>query len=122
MTAPLATKPRALLTSHQRNVLEIVCAGNKSDDPTLALIDLDELLAVCAHRTTKNAMQFTIRALVHNGMMQKMERVARRGRMRAVYQATEVGKDLVKERNAVTVPTFVETAEETELEALLGGM
>ncbi len=86
-----AASPKTKLTTHQLDVLAVIVAGNPFPDPDQALVDLDEVLERCSRITTKPAMQFTIRSLGVNGMIEKMGQQQRRGRKRVVYKPTAMG-------------------------------
>jgi hypothetical protein len=116
MTMKPASKPKTKLTAHQMEVLRIIIKGNDSPSPELALADLDEVLDRVSRDTSKQSMQFTIRSLVHNGMIVKCDRARRRGRLRVTYKATELGKAVGADRPPVA-PSFVESA----VESLLAG-
>lgn len=99
-------KPRMVFTGHQYEVLRIVIAGNSVPDSTLQLADLDEILERTTRTTSKQSMQFTIRALVQAGMIEKAGRVTRRGRLRVTFNATDLGKQIGDDRAAA--PPFIE--------------
>lgn len=113
MTTHLASKPKTKITAHQMEVLRIVIAGNVSADPGLVLADLDEVLERVTKDTSKQAMQFTIRSLVHNKMIEKKDRVRRRGRLRVTFEATELGRQIGA--NKPTPAVFIETGLEDVL-------
>lgn len=75
-------------------------------DPWLPL-DMDELLEAIGNTSAKQSMQFTIRALIINGMIEKLDQQRRRGRLRAVYEATVLGKGIA----APVVPTSLSMVE-----------
>lgn len=72
------------LTEHQRNVLEIIFRGN----PDGTFVDMDQILERITKRTTKQAMQFTLRSLSVKDLIMKHERQRRRLRSRIVYSPT----------------------------------
>jgi hypothetical protein len=109
-----ATKPKTKLTPHQYEVLRIIIKGNESDDPWGYNADLDQILERVSKETTKQAMQFTIRSLIHNGMIVKIPRVLRRGRMRVLYAPTDLGKGVAGTRDEK--PAFLESDESSLFE------
>ena len=75
------------LTTKQRSLMEVIVAGN--DDGTN--VDIDQILERLPYETTKESLQFSLRALVNKGCIQKMPTETRRGRARVVYAATAYG-------------------------------
>jgi predicted transcriptional regulator len=73
------------VTSHQLEVLRLVVG---SPVP----IDLDELLPQLSWEPSKEAAQFTIRALVKKGLISKRPLELRRGRNRVSYHPTTDGR------------------------------
>lgn len=74
-----------LLTNKQYKILTVLCHGNGKDkDGNHIPCDLDELLERVAYKTTKDSMQFSIRALVKRGLITKGKEY-RRGANRVVY-------------------------------------
>ena len=67
--------------------MEVIVVGN--DDGTN--VDLDQILDLLPYKTTKESLQFSLRALVEKGCIQKMPTETRRGRARVVYAATAYG-------------------------------
>lgn len=94
------------LTPRHMEIARIVGRMNDTEDDNERLVDLDQLLERMAKRITKESMQFSIRLMVNNGIIVKGERVKRRGRMRVVYQLTEIGKKIALPRAAS--PAFLE--------------
>ena len=80
------------LSHKQIQVLMAVGAGNPDGSP----IDLDQLLEVLTYRTTKASIQFSIRALINRGLMEKRGRGVRRGRKRITYGLTDLGRMIVR--------------------------
>lgn len=72
------------LTLKQVNILETIMKGDGSG----GFIDLDQLLERISYETTKQSMQFSIRALIRRGLVEKKPRELRRGRKRVVYSLT----------------------------------
>jgi hypothetical protein len=101
------------ITARQMEVLWLVCKGNP-DEPHAFLADLDQILERLSVRTTKEAMQFTVRALIANGLIEKAPRELRRERLRVTYQATALGLSIGKP----AVSTILVSEEDDALEAL----
>lgn len=76
------------LTTKQKQVLMTIIKGSPDGDD----IDLDQLLESIPYETTKASMQFTIRALVNRGFIEKLPPVVRRERKRVLYSATMKGR------------------------------
>lgn len=69
--------------------MEVIIAGN--DDGTAA--DVDQILERLPYETTKQSIQFSFRALVAKGCIQReSKRVLRRGKSRVTYIATSFGE------------------------------
>ena len=75
------------LTTKQRSLMEVIVAGN--DDGTN--VDIDQILERLPYETTKESLQFSLRALVNKGCIQKMPSEIRRTRRRIIYAATAFG-------------------------------
>lgn len=76
------------LTTKQQAVLCVAAKRNADGSPT----DLDEIIARVSYKPTKAAIQFTIRALVAHGLIEKCGQEVRRDRMRVLIQATVLGQ------------------------------
>lgn len=72
------------VTRHQLEVLKLAQAAS-------APIDLDQLLPVLSWEPSKEAAQFTIRALVKKQMLEKLPLTLRRGRLRVSFRVTGKG-------------------------------
>lgn len=77
------------LTTKQRAIMTVIIAGN----PDGSFADIDEILDRLSYETTKQSLQFSLRALAAKGCIQKMPTEIRRKRSRVVYSATESGKE-----------------------------
>ena len=71
-------------TEKQCQIMMTLLKGN--DDGTF--LDIDQLLDALPYETTKQSLQFSIRALVKHGMVNKIERQVRRSRNRTVLAPT----------------------------------
>lgn len=76
------------LTTKQIEALTVIAKGNSDGTPA----DLDEILMRLSYKPTKQAVQFTIRSLIDHGLIEKGGMEKRRGRMRVVIKATDLGK------------------------------
>jgi predicted transcriptional regulator len=108
MANNFATKPKTKLTAHQMDVLRIVIKGNEQWKTTDAEFhaDLDQVLERCKRQTTKSSIQFTVRALIMAGLIEKLPQQERRGRMRAIFKATTLGTGVGADRPAL--PAYIE--------------
>lgn len=83
------------MTSKQ--VILMTCLADKNPDGSE--LDLDQLLNklrdVYAWDTTKPSLQFSIRRLVAEGVVEKLVREKRRKRQRAVLALTELGSQVL---------------------------
>ncbi|MGA6514859.1 hypothetical protein ACPEF8_15985, partial [Klebsiella sp. K796] len=55
------------LTSKQKDVIKTLNLGYERGH----LLDLDELLEILPYRTTKQSIQFSLRALIKKGLVEK---------------------------------------------------
>lgn len=55
------------LTDKQKDIIKTINLGHERGH----LLDLDELLEVLPYRTTKQSMQFSLRALIKKGLVEK---------------------------------------------------
>lgn len=86
------------VTDKQLQILKIVSTGNGKDPATGAFIpvDLDQLIDGLAYKPTKASIQFSIRALIKRGLIEKgATHEKRRGRQRVLILATPLGHNLV---------------------------
>jgi Fe2+ or Zn2+ uptake regulation protein len=108
MSKNFATKTKTKLTAHQLDVLRIIIAGNPDTAPDELHADLDQVLERVKRETTKSSIQFTVRALVVNQMIEKLPQVQRRGRLRVCFKATALGLAIGGDRTAPTTPAYLE--------------
>lgn len=76
------------LTAKQIELLRVIGAGNGPNNPC----DLDEILERVRYETTKASLQFSIRALVGHGLIEKLPLEKRRGSQRRPIAVTELGR------------------------------
>lgn len=85
------------LTKNQLELLTHVKKGGAD-----GLLDFDQLLDLLSWTPTKAAAQFTIRALIAKGLLEKLPTLElRRSRKRICYQLTEEGKKVFDPRPAL---------------------
>ena len=76
------------LTQKQIELLRVI--GTRNEDGSA--VDLDQILELLSYQTTKQSLQFSIRALIAHDLIQKDAPEKRRGRTRTVISLTEAGK------------------------------
>lgn len=79
------------LTVKQVELLTVIAKGNGPGAP----VDLDEILERIRYETSKQSLQFSIRALIKHGFIEKKGVEKRRGRQRQVIAATDLGRSMV---------------------------
>jgi len=81
-----------MLTKKQKHILRVIIDAFKNNAP----VSMDELLGSLPYKTTKQSMQFSIRALVARELITKGDGFALRdGRWRVVYLPTDQALELV---------------------------
>lgn len=98
-----------LLTPKQLEIVRIVAAGNPDGSNT----DLDEILERASYKPTKQAIQFTIRSLVHHELIEKVGSEKRRGRARVVIKATPLGEHYANAGMVSVAASILEPVSET---------
>lgn len=104
---------KAHLTAKQAELLTVIAKGN-GEEPA----DLDEILERIRYETTKASLQFSIRALIKHGFIEKAGTEKRRGRQRVVIKATELGRQMVQV-GAASSQSIIETDEDSLIAELL---
>lgn len=79
------------LSDKQISIMTVIIKAN--DDGSL--VDLDQILERLDYTTTKQSLQFSLRALIGHGVIQKAGSEKRRNRVRTLIRATQMGKDLL---------------------------
>lgn len=84
------------LTTKQIQIMTIVCRGNTDHSEQWCDLDqvLERLKSMFNWATTKQSLQFSIRALIKQGMIEKAGTERRRGRRRIILAPTELGKHI----------------------------
>lgn len=67
--------------------MTVIVTGNEDGSN----VDMDQILEALPYETSKESLQFSLRALVNKDCIQKMPTETRRGRARVIYAATEHG-------------------------------
>lgn len=79
------------MTTKQTKILGCLCDKNADGSE----VDLDQLLealrAEYHWETTKPSLQFSLRRLIEGGLVTKLNRQIRRGRLRAILTITPLG-------------------------------
>ncbi|CDL80989.1 hypothetical protein [Xenorhabdus szentirmaii] len=83
------------VTEKQKMIIRTVWIGMERENP----VDMDELLEMLPYKTTKQSMQFSIRALIKKGFVIKgglRKRSAGGAYNRVVYKLTDLGSAVAK--------------------------
>lgn len=104
------------LTAKQMSIMNVVVGAN----PDGSHVDLDQILDRLDYTTTKQSLQFSLRALIAHGLIQKAGAENRRGRQRTLIRATGMGISLILAKPvsaalAVTPMPALDTDVETEV-------
>jgi DNA-binding MarR family transcriptional regulator len=98
------------LTTKQIELLTTIGRRN----PDGAAVDLDQLIERLSYQPSKQSIQFSIRALIAHGLIQKDAPEKRRGRTRTLISLTEAGQIMIGKPKA----SFVETIPDELLDEL----
>ena len=93
------------LTQKQKAIMALIIKAN----PDGSHIDIDQLLERLPYVTSKESMQFSVRALQKKSLIEK-DNVIRRDRKRVVYKATPLGEHWSRLLCPVPVPMTIEEA------------
>lgn len=108
------------LTHKQKELLRVIHAGNEDGSPT----DLDQVLERVRYETTKQSLQFSIRALIERELIEKKGVEKRRSRQRQIIAITELGAQYAEFGRAAPVGAeenpVVSTIEDDENDTALG--
>jgi predicted MarR family transcription regulator len=91
MNAMNAQRQSRTLSLKQLELLHLIARSNSDG----SLIDFDQLLERLSYRPSKMAAQFSIRALLARGLIQKAGREKRRARVRRLFSITPLGQHYV---------------------------
>jgi DNA-binding MarR family transcriptional regulator len=101
--------PDTFLTMKQVQLLTVIVKKNEDGSP----VDLDEILERLSYETSKESLQFSLRALVKKGLINKLPMsIKRRGRMRRCVEPTPDGTILMA-GGTPTPKSIIETPEQT---------
>jgi len=104
------------LTAKQIELLRVIAAGNGPGEPC----DLDEILERVRYETTKASLQFSIRALIQRGLIEKKDVEKRRGRQRRPIAITTLGLGYVGgPKTTAPANPIISTVEDDALDAAL---
>lgn len=103
------------LTTKQLELLAVIGARNPDGGAT----DLDQILERLSYHPTKQSLQFSIRALISHGLIQKDAPEKRRGRTRTLISLTEQGRSMSGRRDAPMAVSIEDAELLNEIEELL---
>lgn len=90
------------LTLKQIELLNTIGRRN----PDGGAVDLDQLIERLTYKPTKQSVQFSIRALIAHGLIQKDAPEKRRGRTRTLISLTEQGRVMIGKPKVSLVETI----------------
>ncbi len=102
------------LTQKQRELVDVISRGNPDGTPT----DLDEIVERLSYKPSKQSLQFSLRALIAHGLIEKLEKDKRRERVRRLIGITPLGMHFSSVSKTKFVLTEEEDGEISELESL----
>ena len=92
-----------LLTAKQRQILTVLIDANRDDGGNFeSWCDIDQLLDRLPYDTSKQSMQFSIRALINKKLVVKGDTELARGRKRRQLIPTNLAVSLIKPAFKVT--------------------
>lgn len=95
------------LTQKQIELLQVI--GSKNNDGTE--VDLDQIIERVSWHPKKDALQFSIRALMAHGLIKRLDSEKRRGRSHRLIALTDLGLHFA----ASASRSYISTVEEDEL-------
>jgi DNA-binding MarR family transcriptional regulator len=90
------------LTTKQIELLTTIGRRNPDGEAT----DLDQLIERLSYKPSKQSIQFSIRALIAHGLIQKDASEKRRGRTRTIISLTKQGEIMIGKAKAPIVETI----------------
>ena len=75
------------LTLKQLELMRVICKKNEDG----SWLDVDQIVERTAYKPTKQSLQFSIRALIKHGLIEKLAQENRRNRQRTIIGPTEAG-------------------------------
>ena len=103
------------LTTKQLELLAVIGARNPDGGAT----DLDQILERLSYHPTKQSLQFSIRALIAHGLIQKDAPEKRRGRTRTLISLTEQGRSMSGQRDTPMAMSIEDAELLNEIEEFL---
>ncbi|RQT26042.1 hypothetical protein [Burkholderia contaminans] len=82
------------LTTKQIEIMKVVVAGNTAN-AEWSPSDIDQILERLPYRTTKESLQFSLRALEKHGLIDRSSTEHRRGRVRRLVAPTPTGSAVI---------------------------
>lgn len=83
------------LTTKQKQILTVIYKG-QGESGNRVDVDLSNLIASLPYETTRDSMQFSIRALIKKGLISKNELELREERFHVTYKLSPLGIEVVK--------------------------
>lgn len=80
------------LTTKQMQIMATVVRAN----PDGSYLDMDQIVEKVPYETTKQSMQFSIRALIKKGLLEKKTNEVRRSRSHIIISPTLLGMESMK--------------------------
>jgi DNA-binding MarR family transcriptional regulator len=105
------------LTVKQIELLRVIAAAN----PDGTACDLDQVIERINYETTKASIQFSIRALIKHGLIEKTGKEKRRDRQRVLISITAAGRGYVLTPVSSPGPAFIASDEEALLDEIFEG-
>ncbi|WKZ86330.1 MarR family transcriptional regulator [Ralstonia pickettii] len=106
------------LTVKQIELMRVIGAGNPDGSPA----DLDQVLERLNYETTKSSIQFSIRALIKHGLIEKGGREKRRGRQRVLLLITSAGSMHVRPTGVIGAAAVAVSEEQDQVEQSLSAL
>jgi DNA-binding MarR family transcriptional regulator len=78
------------LTIKQIEIMKVVAAATAAEP-----VDLDQLLERLPYATTKESLQFSLRAIERHGLIDRSHAEHRRGRLRRLVKPTDMGRAVI---------------------------
>jgi DNA-binding MarR family transcriptional regulator len=105
------------LTTKQIELLRVITAAN----PDGSACDLDQVIERINYETTKASIQFSIRALIKHGLIEKTGAEKRRDRKRVLISITKEGRGYVVSPVTSPGPAFIASEEDSLLDEIFEG-
>lgn len=89
------------LTAKQIEQMKVITTGNADGSP----VDLDQILERLSYKPSKQSYQFSLRALIKHGLVEKGPRETRRGRERQTITPTGLGSAMFPKPSLLAILT-----------------